>query len=633
MEMALTLCRYLKIAYLAGILLFFSNTFYGQSPEYSSALYDIYFYRFNLEVNNLTPSLQGNVEIHARIIEARVDTMVLELSDQVDVDSVFADQDRTEILHSENLLYIPLNDPALSGESVFMNIYYHIIDGDFLYNRGIVTRTDQNGKSVTWTLSEPYFSRNWFPCSQNLTDKIDSAYLIFTAPDSCLVGSNGVLTEITELENGKRSFEWRTSYPMAFYLISYAVGDYMDYSFYVPISHGDSVLVQNYIYNDSSYFLNNKANIDATGQLLQVFSELFGPYPFVDEKYGHCLAPLSGGMENQTMTTLSEFSFDLVSHELAHQWFGDYVTCSDWQNIWINEGFASYAELLAIEQLKTEVERRVWLLDSYSYIITEPDGSTYVPEEELQNYRRIFDKRLTYEKGAFILHMIRHQLGDDALFYQLLRNFLGKYAFSFASAQDFKQLAEDISQKDFDNFFNQWYYGEGYPILDFRWKQDAGYLTIEIDQQTTAAEITPFFDLLIDLKVYYLGGDTLIQIRPGSNTDQVQIGLHERVYKISPDPDKWLLAEIRSVTRVFDTDLAASFAVFPNPTRDEFYIENYKIGLPFEASLYTSEGVYIDKVSGTEAFISFPTGSLATGFYFVVISRDNISKTFKIEKY
>ncbi len=102
------------------------------------------------------------------------------------------------------------------------------------------------------------------------------------------------------------------------------------------------------------YFKQNKAAIDKTGDLILLYSDLFGDYPFANEKYGHCVAPFGGGMEHQTMTTLVNFSFLLVAHELAHQWFGDFVTCSTWQDIWINEGFASYAEYLANQYLKSQ---------------------------------------------------------------------------------------------------------------------------------------------------------------------------------------------------------------------------------------------------------------------------------------
>lgn len=599
-------------------------------PEYDD--YDIHFYSFDLEVNNLYPDLAGSVTIAAEIVKPDVDTLLVELTDHARLDSVLLDEVATPFIHSDDLILIPLEESFPTGTNIELSFYYQIEEGDIIASRGISTVQESNGKSITYTLSEPFYSKSWFPCKQDLSDKIDSACLKFTCPDSCMVGSNGLLVKVEDPGSGKKSFEWRTRYPMAYYLISYAVADYRDYSFYAPLGNNDSTLVQNFIYDSDEYLALNRENIDATADLLLLFSELFGTYPFKDEKYGHCVAPIGGGMEHQTMTTLSDFRFFLVAHELGHQWFGDYTTCSNWQDIWINEGFASYTEPLANEFLKSKESTRDWLLDALLLVLSEPDGSVFVPESSAGDDRRIFDRRLSYKKGAYLLHMIRHEIGDDDTFFRVLQTYSAAFANSVASARDFRTVLEDVTQRDFASFFDQWYYGEGYPILDISWKQHNDSLIITVFQETSAPQVTPFFDLLIDLHISCMGGDTLVQIRPPSNNSETVVNLNKKVYKVNPDPDIWLIAEFRSVTRDLEGDSVRSFGVFPNPTQNELHIENYSIGLPFTARLYNSEGIFIDELSGTGAFETFFLNALPSGFYEVVVTRDHVREVFRITK-
>jgi hypothetical protein len=336
-------------------------------------------------------------------------------------------------------------------------------------------------------------------------------------------------------------------------------------------------------------------------------------------------------MEHQTMTTLGGFDFGLVAHELAHQWFGDHVTCSNWQDIWINEGFASYAEYMALEGFKTTEECMDWLANASSLVMSQPDGSVAVPEDELTNDNRIFNYRLTYRKGAYIIHMIRHELGNDELFYDVLNSFQQQYADSVASADDFMHTLELLSQRSFETFFDQWYYGEGYPILSFRWEQANDSLTIHIGQQASAPSKTPFFEIPIDIRIYYLGGDTMLRVHQHSASQTIHIPFSKRVYNLSPDPELFLLREIRSVERILP-DNTSGFAVFPNPANEFLYVENFEIGLPCMVRVYNVNGVLLFEKETAEAFTSIPLSGCLKGIYQIIISRDNHEEVFKIAK-
>ena len=178
------------------------------------------------------------------------------------------------------------------------------------------------------------------------------------------------------MPGNKLRYEWKSNYPIAYYLISFAVSEYQEYNIYAHPAGmgGDSLLIQNFIYDAPGCLDYYKAGIDETVGMVELFSDLYSLYPFHQEKYGHCLTAIGGGMEHQTMSTMGNFNFGLVAHELGHMWFGDNVTCATWSDIWINEGFATYTDYLAREKF---IHLNVSQLQPGTYLIRvyEPAGS------------------------------------------------------------------------------------------------------------------------------------------------------------------------------------------------------------------------------------------------------------------
>jgi aminopeptidase N len=481
------------------------------APGYSwhEDKYDVHFYFINLEVSNQNTFIKGFVTIHAFRVAENIDTFVVELSQKISVDSIFLKgRKQGFFLHENNLLKIVLQEEAKTFAEYNLQIYYHGTAGTEGFYSGISSQTASTwNQKVTYTLSEPFQAMDWFPVKQNLNDKADSVWVFITVDSSLMAGSNGLLKDIKNLEDGKKRFEWKSNYPIAYYLISFSVGDYMDYSFYAPVSPNDSVLVQNFLYDSPGILDKVKSIVDQTGPLLTLFSEKFGMYPFSKEKYGHCMAPLGGGMEHQTMTSISGFDFGIVAHELAHQWFGDYLTCGTWQDIWINEGFASYAEYIAIEGLKTHQEAVKWLAHAHNLSINFPSGSVYLTPEESQNIQRIFNFSLTYKKGGSIIHMLRYEINNDSLFFAILRDYIASYANSTATGEEFKQIVEYQTGQDFDWFFNQWYFGKGYPVFVTNWRQVGDSLIITSSQTSSSGEDN-FFRTHMDFRVRYQNGET-----------------------------------------------------------------------------------------------------------------------------
>ncbi len=318
--------------------------------------YDVKFYFLDIEVSPSNVTVGGNATIHAEVVSTTMDTLALEYLDgnTMFVDSAFVDGVMVDFDHTNDHIYMFLPTSMTQGDEFMVQVYYHGTPTSGGFFAGVTSDySNQWNKDVTYTLSEPYSARDWFPVKQVLPDKADSCWVFVTCDEEYMVGSQGLLTAITPMPDNKLRYEWKSRYPIDYYLISFAVSDYLEYNIYAKPAElgGDSILIQNFLYDDPAIINAYKDDIDETVDFLELFSDLYILYPFHEEKYGHCLTTLGGGMEHQTMTTIGGFGYDLVSHELGHMWFGDNVTCGTWQDIWINEGFASYGEYLARQSL------------------------------------------------------------------------------------------------------------------------------------------------------------------------------------------------------------------------------------------------------------------------------------------
>jgi aminopeptidase N len=259
--------------------------------------------------------------------------------------------------------------------------------------------------------------------------------------------------------------------------------------------------MQNFLIPSSSYYPIHLVALEKANQLMYLYSQKYGTYPFKNEKFGNCVTGESwGGMEHQTLCTMGYLLLDTTmtdlggifycwgtAHEFAHHWFGDYVTCATWRDIWLNEGMGTYVEYVAIQNLESQARADLWMNAINSYIKTSPGGSVYVPLSASSNYSRIFDSRLSYCKGASAMHMLRYEINSDTLFFAALQNYLNAFAYSNATTEDFKQSVASTTSTNFDDFFSQWIYGEGYPIFHLDWSQSNDTLTVISDQTTSVA--------------------------------------------------------------------------------------------------------------------------------------------------
>ena len=535
--------------------------------------YDVKFYWLDLEVTNTETYVSGSVTINASSI-VTLDTFAFELVDALTIDAfLFNGVQYTGYTRQEDNVLYPI-EAIGPGEDFTVTIFYHGNPASGGFFSGLsYAHSNTWDKDVVWSLSEPFNAKVWFPVKQDLEDKADSVWVFLTTSAENMAGSQGLLTNTVLLADNKIRYEWKSKYPIDYYLISYAVTDYQEYNIYAhpEAMNGDSILIQNFIYDSPGYLESYKADIDETAGMIETLSDLYILYPFSDEKYGHCLTQLGGGMEHQTMTTLGGFSFGLVAHELGHMWFGDNVTCATWSDIWINEGFATYSDNLCREYILGWNSAEQNMLSKQQDVMSNNGGSTYIPENEIYegNEWRIFNGRLSYNKGAVIIHTLRHEIQNDSIFFDVMGTFQTQYTGSTATGADFRDVAEDVTGMDFHQFFEQWYYGQGFPKYNYEWysTENTFHLT---STQTTSSTVTPLFEMLIDYKLFFSDGtDTIVHLYQSDNLNEFEVYTGKTTTSFEVDPNNWTMEDVQSITVVVEEkDSPVYFSVGPNPAND-----------------------------------------------------------------
>ena len=545
----------------------------------------------------------------------------------------------------DSVLYHGVHINYSDSAAYLMNIYLpntistNTIDSLSIYYHGTPTssgfgsfiKSTHSGVPIIWTLSEPYGAREWWPCKNDLNDKIDSVDIIVTCPTGNRAASNGVLVNETHGTNSS-SYHWRHRHPITAYLVAFAVTNYAVYSDFAQLTSGQ-VEVLNYVYpEDSSYAVINTPKVISS---IQLFSQLFIDYPFMDEKYGHAQFGWGGGMEHQTMSFMGGFSHSLIAHELAHQWFGDMVTCGSWQDIWLNEGFATYLTGLTYEAVPSLPYWDAWKRQNMNSIMSQPDGSVFCTDTT--SVGRIFSSRLSYSKGAYVLHMLRWVTGDSA-FYGGLKNYLqdASLSFGYAVTDDLKQHLETSSGLNLTEFLADWYYGEGYPTYNVVINQTSQTsLDIQLSQTTSHSSVS-FYEMPVPFRVYYSDGtDTTFVLDNTSSGQSFQLVTKMGVDSVIFDPDRHIVCmhNVSSNVSIQKVTNDAQFYVYPNPVNDQLVIKS-EGEVMSEISILDVQGRLVEtiQVSGNEHEIIVDMSHYVTGCYFLRITGNESTYIQKLIK-
>lgn len=595
--------------------------------------FDIVYHRIDININPAVIAVSGSVTTYYKAITAGNTTITFDLDFAMLVDSVVQRKNRLlSVKLPNNTLQISLPKELRVGELDSLTIFYKGVPEQSNLNKAF-NQTFNGTSPVIWTLSEPYGAKEWWPCKQDLTDKIDSIDIIVTTPMANRVASNGLLVSETTIGTNKR-FHWKHRYAIPAYLVSIAVTNYSVYSDIVNYPDGSTLEILNYVYPGS---LNTARNsTPQTIGMMLLFTQLFGDYPFKKEKYGHAQFGFGGGMEHQTMSSMGSFSRGLIAHELAHQWFGNKVTCGSWVDIWLNEGFATYLTALVDEFGNNPVAFENWKASTINAIISQPGGSVKV--DDTTSINRIFNFRLSYQKGAYLLHMLRKIVGDDD-FFAACRSFLDdpKLAYGYALTADLQRHLEAKSGKNLKKFFEQWYAGQGYPTytVTLNVLGENSY-SVKLDQATSHSSVS-FFTMPVPIRFNGNQRDSTIVFNHEFSGQEFFFTTQFPITSHTFDPKKNIIARANLVTKVNDEVARKLILVMPNISDGLYSIHPVSTAYaPTKIEVVDANGAIRKTLnfarSGEKSPINLDIQNLPTGAYFLQIHANNTIYIRKIIK-
>lgn len=604
--------------------------------------FDSRYVRIDIEVHFNDSTIHATVETGFQSLINGLAEITLDFDDALTVDSVF-NNGVSFILAGESLMVV-LDQAYDSGEVFTISTTYHgrprIIGGikgfRFVSHQGI---------PVVATLCTPYLAHTWWPCVDGPADKLDSVHLYITIPDTSYGGyplyaaSNGKLMNITPAQPGWLTYEWHENYPIVPYYVSIAISNYLIFSHYYHYAT-DSMEVPYYVF--SEHYSQAQQTFAETVDMITFFSGLFGEYPFVTEKYSMAEIGFYGAIEKQTKTIMGGVSsnwYMTVVHELAHMWFGDMISPSSWHHCWVNEGFATYSEALWWEDLYGLQAYHTYM-DDMSYWNA---GTIYLPD--VSNPFQVF-LQICYDKGAWVLHMLRHVMGDS-VFFDALYTYATDPQFMYgnASTEDVQYVFETVSGLNLSDFFQQWIYDERYPRYYYWWSYsehgETGRYQVQvtIEQRQNDLGWRPVFVMPIDLVFSLPSGDTTVVVQNNDTLQTYGFEFGEIPTALSLDPDRWILryATQLGVSEEPTVSIRSAIPLLkirPNPAARHVLIEYYiPVAGECLVALYDVAGkLVLDIVNGYFAagiyHGSIDSRNLASGVYYLGlrIGKDTVTE-------
>jgi len=590
---------------------------------------DVLDYKLDLTVDPTAERIDGTVTVFLRTLTPTT-SFVLNLSDSLTVTAVRENTNPMSFSHASDLLTIDFGRTTLVNERITIEVDYGGQPTGFNNELGLPAFAfgkHNGGQDVAiYTISEPSFARNWWPCKDVPGDKA-TATLWITVPDTLTVASNGKLVNTVDVGGGLRRFEWVENYQIATYLVSLAISNYAIWSeqfHYTPV---DSMELRYYVYPE--HLSDSQIAFSNVDTMMEVYSNTFGLYPFITEKYAMAEVGWAfAAMEHQTCTSYGtglirpDHGRDwIVAHELAHQWWGDLITPSDWRDVWLNEGFAVYSEALWEEAAYGEQAYHDWM----EILNFRPgfQGPVYDPNS-------LFGLTV-YRKGAWVLHMLRGVIGDTD-FFAILKDYASSiHAYGNATTADFQAICETHYGKSLTWFFQPWVYGTGRPSYELYWTQSQSGADYRADITIHQMQSQGLFQMPVDIRFTIESADSTVDttfvVDNAHSTDTYAFYLPGRVVDVALDPDDWILKYVN--TRPLNpAATSVDLKVHPNPFNPSTTISfETGIGGPVRVVVYDVSGarvrILMDSVEPPQFHEIVWDGrngggqSVASGVYFV----------------
>src|SRR6218665_2994139 len=554
----------------------------GNQAEAGNGMdYDIKYHRLNLRINPDSSSVpkyvRGSVTTYFTTSISNFSILKFDFASDLICDSVRyhgAKITTSAITENVDTLKITLPMIATVGTLDSVTIYYKGVPPvvpDFSGGTGFVNKGTGSNKYI-YTLSEPYSSYTWWPCKSFITaDKVDSLDIYVSCPTAFRVAANG--KRMVESSDGtNRITYWKHRYPISSYQVAVAVAKYVQYpSTPTQVNIGGTNMdLYNLVLSTPN--TSSQTALNRTADMLVKFSAKFSDYAFKSEKYGHYTFGFSGGMEHNTFSGMSASTYDaqtdwdIIAHELGHQWFGASVTCGSWRDIWLNESFATYIEIV---YLKNKTADGIITTTPYTWrnnMKTSSLSASYqakpIYQADTTTMTDIFTPAVyVYERGAMFINMLRKTLGDTK-FFQALQNYQLDPAlrYGYAFTDDVRRHMELASGLDLTEMFNDWIYKKGYALYNgATWNNSGNQIVLRLPQTVNGASDNTHFDMPLVIKisraspakdttvVLFDKNGTLYTVNNGVFTsigsgNIIQIGLSFTPTTLAFDPESEILA-------------------------------------------------------------------------------------------
>ena len=589
--------------------------------------YDITYHKLEFTVNPAVYFISGVVTTTFKAL-SNMPTITFDLANELTVSTVTRNGIALAFIQNINkelVISFPNSIPVNTFATVVITYAGPPSSGESAFT---ISNHGTPGVPVLYTLSEPFGARDWWPCKQDLNDKIDSIDVFINAPSVYKSVSNGVEMSAVGTLTGTKTTHFKHNYPIPAYLIAIAVTNYSVFTQTAGTAPFQFPIV-NYLYPES---LNaNLNNLAQTLPIMNFFEQTFERYPFHNEKYGHAQFGWGGGMEHTTVSFMNNFSRGLIAHELAHQWFGDKITCGSWKDIWLNEGFATYLSSMVIENLDGQVAFITDKTNMINSITSQNTGAVYLSDVEATNVNRIFSSRLSYNKGAMVLNMLRWKMGNT-MFFQALKNYLAdtNLAFKYAVTSDFKSHVEAVYGSSLTEFFNDWIYGQGHPSYSISVQNLNNLQAKFIVNQTQSHSSVGFFDIPIPLRIFGTGSQQMdLVLEPATNGQEILKNVPFAITSIVFDPKKDIISKNNTVVLNNEFFVLSQLKLYPNPVKNTLNLALAEGVIILKTNIFNTLG---QNLLSTSDATSWNISNFSKGIYLIEITTNFGVLTKKLVK-
>lgn len=508
----------------------------GGAAAIDATAIDVQHYRLDLRIDPETKSLRGSVEMRAQRLPSSSKELALDLSTALTVDSVTLNGKPSRFTHEHDRILIAADESRSAGESISIVVTYHGTP----QGTGFVF-TERSGQPAISNYGMPFSARQWWPSKDDPADKANSAEILITVPKPLIVASNGKLVATESNADGTRTYHWRVEYPIYPDVISVAIAKYTVFDDRYQAANGTVMPLQFYVFPEDE--AKARRDFSVLPDMMRSHVEHFGEYPFLREKYGVAEFATYSFREHQTLPSYSDKLITgdhandaILAHELAHQWFGNSLSVRDWRHVWLNEGFATYAAMLWQERRDGHA---AYLAELQK--IDQGDLLGPVFMSDVTDNKKLFGAA-TFDKGAWVLHMLRHVMGDEK-FFAALKTYVAEYSYRNVTTEDFRAVCERAYGKPLEWFFQQWIYGVSRPTYHVSWTPSsaAGESALVIRQTQTDA---PVFTMPIDVLVTTAAGTKRLVVWNDRREQTVPIASNDQITNVTLDPDGWILKSL-----------------------------------------------------------------------------------------